>query len=397
MSDLSITTAKAGEGNAPTVRIFVSDEDSAGVIRQSLGDIGLKNAAFTSGNVTTAMAAMARGSSPRLLIVDISQIDDPGARIAELAQVCEPGTAVVVIGTDNDIGLYRGLKAAGVAEYFFKPLVRNLVTRVCDAVLNGSVTPPAATTGRLVFLLGVRAGVGATTIAVGTAWHLAKIHKRWVMLLDLDLCNGDAALQFDTVPSHALAEAIAHPDRVDELFLERAANHVAPRLDLLASLEAFANPVDIEESALLSLLENLLRRYRFVFVDVPATLALKLDRVLHLPSLCILISNGSLVGARDVGRWYEKIGPNTAERSTIHILNQNGAVGSLPEAEFVRAVGKAPDIIIPYHRDIAMASTLGIEGIRNCAVLERALSPLLSQLAGDTEIAPRSLFDRIFG
>ncbi len=226
---------------------------------------------------------------------------------------------------------------------------------------------------------------------------MAEVHKRWVMLLDADLCSGDAALQFDMAPSHALAEAIMRPDRVDELFLERGAIHVAPRLDLLASLEPFADPVVMEEPALLSLLETLLRRYRYVLVDVSAVQAVRLNQVFHLPSLCILVSNGTLVSARDVRRWYEKIGPNTAERSTIHILNQAGAVGSLPEAEFVRAAGKAPDIIIPYYRDVAAGSNLGVKGIQNSAAFGRALAPLLRQLVGEVEIAPPSLFQRLFG
>jgi pilus assembly protein CpaE len=381
----------------PTAMVFVSDLDSVGVIRQSLGDVGLKNAVFVSGDVKTATAAMTQGSSPRMLIVDISSVDEPIARIAELAQVCEPGLAVIVIGVDNDIRLYRGLKAAGIAEYFFKPLVRNVVARACDAILSGTLASPATSTGRLVIVLGVRGGVGATTIAVSTAWQMAELYKRWVMLLDVDLYSGDAALQFDQEPSHALAEALARPDRVDELFLERGAIHIAPRLDLLASLESLADPVSVDEPALLSLLETLLRRYRFVIVDLPAIQAIRLSKVLQLPSLCIVVSNGTLVSARDVARLYEKIGPNTADRSTIHILNQSGGVGSLPETEFVRATGKAPDIIIPYYRDVAAASNLGMKGIRECASLERAVAPLLRQLVGEVEVAPPSLFHRLFG
>lgn len=396
MSEASTTKVDAAN-SGPKVMVFVSDEDSMGVIRQSLGDLGLKNAVFVLGNVMNATAAMALGPSPRMLIVDISTVKDPTVRISELAEVCEPGIAVIVVGIDNDIRLYRGLKALGVAEYFFKPLVRNVVTRACDAILKGSITAAAPNTGRLVLVLGVRGGVGATTIAVSTAWQMAEAYKRWVMLLDTDLCSGDATLQFDKTPSHALAEAMVRPDRVDDLFLERGAIHVAPRLDLLASLESFADPVIVEESALLSLLEILLRRYRFVFVDVPAMQAVKLNQVFHLPSLCVLVSNGTLVSARDVRRWYEKIGPNTAERSTIHILNQSGAVGSLPQSEFIRAAGKAPDIIIPYSRDIAAASNLGMKGLQNSAALERALAPLLRQLVGEADIAAPSLFHRLFG
>ena len=381
-----------------TALAFVSDQESEGVIRQSLSDLGLNDAEIVSGDVTTATVALGRQPSPRLLIVDVSGIDDPSARLHELAQVCEPGTGVIVIGERNDIALYRELKNSGINEYFFKPLVRNLFANACNAVLSGGSMPPSRDrTGRLVFVVGVRGGVGATTIAVSAAWDLAEVHKRWVLLIDLDLSNGDAALQLDATPSHALAEAIEHPDHVDELFLERGVIHVTARLDLLASLEPLDGRVDVEETALLSIFQILLLRYRFVFIDVPATLAARLIHVLHLPSLCILVSNGSLVAARDVARWFERMGPNTLERSSLHILNQSGAAGSLPEAEFIRAVGRAPDIIIPYHRDIGLASNFGIKGIQKCATLRRALIPVLRQLVGEVEEPPRSILKRLFG
>ena len=114
------------------------------------------------------MTALSNKQSPRLLIVDISGADDANGRIRELAQVCEPGTGVIIVGSHNDIRLYRELKQAGVAEYFFKPLVRNLVTQACHAILSGTSVEPSTRTGRLVFLLGVRGGVGTTTIGVST-------------------------------------------------------------------------------------------------------------------------------------------------------------------------------------------------------------------------------------
>lgn len=395
MSD--IASSDGNTGNTPVALVYVSDENSAGLIRQTFNDLGLSNVQFTIGDVKTATAAMARLPSPRLLVVDVSDVDEPVARISELAQVCEPGTGVIVIGRNNDIRLYRELRNTGIAEYFYKPLVRNVFTQACEAVLTGIQRPANSRTGRLVFVLGVRGGVGATTIAVSTASRLADAHKRWAMLMDLDLANGDAALQLNTTPSGALAEAFQRPERVDELFLERGVIHVAPRLDLLASLEPLDSQIVVEEAALLSLIEILLRRYRFVFIDVPAMLGPKLKKALHLPSLCVLVSNGGLVAARDVVRWQEEIGANTPERSTIHVLNQSSPVGSLPLAEFNRAVGKAPDIIIPYQRDLGDASILGIKGIQGCTGLESALEPLVSQLTGDSDLPAPSFLKRLFG
>jgi pilus assembly protein CpaE len=398
MSDVATKTVDLTSHKPRTALAFVSDQESEGVIRQSLSDLGLQDVEVASGDVNTATLALGRRSSPRLLIVDISGVDNPSVRLGKLAQVCEPGTGVIVIGDSNDIRLYRELRSTGINEYFFKPLIRNLLANACNAVLSGGSIPLASQrTGRLIFVLGVRGGVGATTIAVSTAWDLAEVHKRWVLLMDLDLFNGDAALQLDAAPSHALAEAIEHPDHVDELFLERGVIHVTARLDLLASLEALDGRVDVEESGLLSILQILLLRYRFVFIDVPATLALRLIHVLHLPSLCILVSNGTLVAARDVARWVEMLGPNTVERSSLFVLNQSGAAGSLPEAEFIRAAGRAPDIIIPYHREVGLASNFGIKAIQKCATLRRALVPVIRQLVGEAEEPPRPLLKRLFG
>lgn len=386
-----------GRPIAPPARVFTRDGEAEAVLRQALNGLGINDAAFAAGNVDTAIATLAQQPSPRLLIVDISGIADPVARISELADVCEPNTGVIVIGDRNDIVLYRDLKHAGIAEYFFKPLVGALVTRVCNTVLTGSAEPQSARTGKVIFMLGVRGGVGATTIAVNTAWTLAETRQRWVMLLDLDLQNGDAALQLDVTPSHALREAFEHPDRVDKLFLERAVIHVENRIDLLASLEPLGSSVSVDEQAVHSLIEKLLDRYRFIFIDVPTSAAAGLLQTLHIPSTCVLVSDGTLVSARDVTRWREWIGPNTPERTTLHLLNKHGAPGALPDAEFARAAGRAPDVVVPFDREIAATAMLGIKNAGDTTALRRGLAPLLRHLSGEQAAAPRSVIRRLFG
>lgn len=382
---------------APTVQVFTRDPDAEAVVRQSLGTLNAPDVDFVRGDIGNAITTLAEQPSPRLLIVDVSDVTDPVQRVSELAEVCEPNTGVIVIGKRNDIVLYRDLKLAGVAEYFFKPLVADLVTRACNNVITGAAVPQPTRTGKLVFILGVRGGVGATTIAVNTAWQLAETRQRWVMLLDLDLKGGDAALQLDQTPSHALREAVENPERVDKLFLERAVIPVENRMDLLASLEPIGQDVKFDENAVLVLLDNLLHRYRYVFVDVPPVAAAQLMQAFKLPSTCVLVSSGTLASAREVARWREWIGANTPERTVLQVLNQRGAPDSLPDDEFKRAVGRAPDVVIPYDRDIAAASILGIKGTQNSAALKRGLAPLLRYLSGEQVARRRSLFGRILG
>ena len=383
---------------AQTAMVYVRDRDSEGVIRQCLSDLAVPSPEIRNGGIKEAIAELKTRSSPRLLIVDLQGTDDAVSLVRDLADVCEPETGVIVIGEVNDIRVYRSLKTAGVVEYYFKPLVRALVMQSCHAILTGSTEQSVSRAGKLVFVLGVRGGVGATTVAVATAWHMAENLKRRVGLLDLDLHFGDAALQLDAAPTHALREALDHPERVDELFLERGMTRIGERLGVLAALESLEETFAVDEPAVHSLLEHLLHRYRYVFVDVPASAAPGLTQVLHLPATTLLVSTGSLVCARDVARLRERLGANSAEHTTIHVLNKGGASDSLSAAEFGSAAGAVPEIVIPNAREIATASRLGAKGLQKCSALQRGLAPLLRQLSGaDPAIERRSPLRRLLG
>lgn len=384
---------------APDLRvsalIYTRDKEAEEVIRAALGGL-VPSAEFVSGTVDTAVEQLAERASPRLLFVDVTGSAEPVAQINSLGHVCEPGTAVIVIGDTNDIRLYRDLRRAGVVEYYFKPLVARLVTLTASAVLSGDPEKQAeARTGRLVFVLGVRGGAGATTIATSVAWNLAERLKRRVALVDLDLYAGDAALQLDAAPTHALHEALEHPERVDDLFLDRATIHVTERLSLLSSLEKLSEFTIPKDEAVLPLLEKLINRHRYVIVDAPPAPASLLPRMLALPSVCLFVSDASLVSARDVLRWREVIGSSGPERQILHILNKNGSHGSLPMDEFVRAAGQAPDITIPYDRDIGVASNVGVRGVQKCATLQHGLLPLFRLVAGEAALERRSFLHRL--
>jgi pilus assembly protein CpaE len=377
--------------------VFVRDRDSEGVIRQSLSDLGVADAEFTSGGIDTAIVTLAQRGSPRLLVVDITGVAEPTARINALAEVCEPGVGVVVVGESNDIRLYRDLKQGGIAEYFFKPLVSNPLSTTFQTILTGGQVQRVSRTGKLIFVIGARGGDGATTIATNTARHLADNALRHVLFVDLDLQFGDAALQFDAVPSHALREALEHPERVDDLFLQRAVTQITERLDLMAAQESLNQGISLNDEAIMTLLGNLVHRYRYVIVDLPFVLAPSLLRVLTLPSIMLIVSTASLAAARDVARWRQQIGPNTPERMTLHVLNKSGGHASLPLPEFIRAVGQPPDLIVPYEREIGLAANLGVAEMRKCAVFQRSLTPLFRQLTGEGEPVSHSFLRRLFG
>jgi pilus assembly protein CpaE len=378
--------AKAG----PLALAYVGDGESEAAVSRSLADLGIVDGHVKRGNIDNATDELAQHGSPRFLIVDVSGLDDPMTRVSRLAEVCDPTTDVVVIGDRNDIVLYREMKAAGVSEYFFKPVVSAVLSRVLGNIATGKLEQRTSRTGKLVVVLGVRGGVGTTTIATQAAWHLAEERQRRVLLLDLDL-------QLDATPSHALRVALDHPDRVDELFLDRGVTDVTSHLGLFAALEPLSEGIVPDEAAVMQLLGTLMQRYRYIIVDTPMITALKLPKMLQLASTILLVSDGSLISAREVLRWRQRIGPNTSERATLHILNKKGADGALPDEEFIRGAGQPADFSIGYDHSVAKASLLGTKALYENSAMKRGLAPLVRELAGVVAAKRLPFWRRVFG
>src|SRR5437764_13021257 len=141
------------------------------------------------GGIAKAVDHLGQQRSPYILIVDISGIDLPVSRINELAEGCERGVAVVAIGNRNEIGLYRDLLHAGVADYVVKPLNTQLLAKALASgrAHTGEASPIHKKLGTMVAFVGTRGGVGTTTLAVNMAGCLANRQSRRVPLVDLDV------------------------------------------------------------------------------------------------------------------------------------------------------------------------------------------------------------------
>jgi pilus assembly protein CpaE len=346
----------------PSAIAILRDKDSENAVRAYFSGRGVPDPRLVRGGVSNAVDLLSRERSPGLLIVDVSGEDDPVAELRRLAEYCDPSTCIVVVGDCNDVAVYRGLKELGVAEYFYKPLAVELLAHTCDPIFARKRESGFLHTGRVVIVFGVRGGVGTTTVAVNTAWHLAETLKRRVVLLDLDLQGGDAALHLDAKPSGSLSEALRNPERLDHLLIERAVTRLSDRLDLLASLEPLTQAEMPEEMAVLALINKLQERYRYVVVDLPFWVGNRYYRLLRLPATLVLVSDETLASARDAARWREQIAGSAS--SILVLLNKAHAAGTLTDAEFEHALGQKPDIIVPFQPEIARGRQPGFTGNR---------------------------------
>jgi pilus assembly protein CpaE len=394
MELLNPTTALEKTSRAPAGRpealAFVTDAESEAVLQSVF--LEEVPGSVERGDITKAVQHLANTRSPRILVVDISDVVLPVSEVHHLADVCEPGVSVIVIGTRNEVGLYRDLQQAGVADYIVKPLTANLIVRALSTIRRGAEPAPISRKlGKLIACVGARGGVGTSTVAVNLSWYLANRHQRRVALVDLDLHNGVCNLMLNLAPSSGLHDALENPLRVDSLFLERTMALHGERLFVLGSEEPLEQELDFPGSAADKLIEVLREQFHYVVVDVPRSPSAVSRRVVEIADMRVIVVDQTLAAIRDAARLGRMRGLDGSDRRDLVVINRRGEAGrhGLTVEEVSGALEQQPRCIVPFQAaSLASAAAAGIVPAAQKGRFADAINELAAEISGQ-RVAPR--------
>src|SRR5690349_2256899 len=173
--------------------------------------------AVRDGGLARAVTHYADHPSPHLIIVEDDGDDDTlQGRLDGLAQVVEPGRKLIVVGSVNDISVYRRIVSLGVTDYLVSPLK---LEAMMDAIERAAHDPKGPERCKYVAVMGARGGTGSSTIAQNLAWAASKKIGIKTILVDLDLTFGTAGLAFNQDPRQPFGEAFSDPERLDATLL----------------------------------------------------------------------------------------------------------------------------------------------------------------------------------
>ncbi|HMK68321.1 MAG TPA: hypothetical protein VK433_07220, partial [Stellaceae bacterium] len=115
--------AQHQEGSRPIALLAcVADEVTRETVNRVVSHLGPLQAKVRPGDLAAARKALDPSAPPQLMLIDISGNADPVPALAELIQLCPRSTRVLVIGSVNDVSLYRALTNLGVVDYLVKPI-----------------------------------------------------------------------------------------------------------------------------------------------------------------------------------------------------------------------------------------------------------------------------------
>ncbi|MEX1147519.1 MAG: AAA family ATPase, partial [Sphingomonadales bacterium] len=323
----------------------------------------------STGGIENAIRVLGASPSPRYLMVDLSNVTDPRADISALAEVCEPGTSVIALGTINDVALYRDLIDAGIIEYFVKPVTADEVRIAlsnAEQALRLAVEGPQSVAQEdarhTISVIGVRGGVGASLVASSLAWIMANEFDHSVALLDLDIHFGTDALAFDLEPGRGLVDALDNPSRVDGLFIERAVIKESDNLAVLSAEAALSEAALADPAALSHLIEELRSGYRVVIMDAPRTMLTQHPMIVTEATDIVLVSDLSLAATRDTIRilnYIKDTAPSANVRLLVNRIGGNGPV-EVEQADFENSVERKVDWLVPFDpKTVVMAAKRG--------------------------------------
>jgi pilus assembly protein CpaE len=345
----------ADEHIAPAPRVsiqaFCETVETAAAIQSAGEDRRLAKAhlKIQMGGVTAAIEAYRGSPTPNVIMLETESRNDSIINgLDALAEFCDAGTRVVVIGRHNDVSLYRDLVRRGVSDYLISPIGTIDVVR---AVCGLFTAPDAKPVGRVIAVVGAKGGVGASTIAHNIAWATSRDLALDSVVTDLDLPFGTAGLDYNQDPPQGVADAVFSPDRIDTNFVDRLLSKCSDHLSLLAAPATLERVYDFGADAFDSIFDSLRASVPCIILDVPHLWTGWTQRTLIGADDILIVASPDLANLRNAKNLIDHLrAARVNDRRPYYCLNQVG-VPKRPEikpAEFAKGLEDDPIAIIPY-------------------------------------------------
>lgn len=301
------------------------------------------------GGIPAAISTFSQAPTPNLIIVETSgQRDEVLASLDKLAEFCDAGTKVIVIGDVNDVTLYRDLIARGVSEYLITPVsVFQLIGTIGELYAN----PEAEPLGRTIAFYGVKGGCGASTVAHNGAWSLARNLQSEVVVTDLDLPFGTAGLDFNQDPLQGVFEAVSSPERLDETYLDRILSKCNEHLSILAAPATLERTYDHGEKSFEQLVDTMRASVPLIVLDIPHTWNAWVKNTLLNADEIVLVAEPDLANLRNAKNMVDLLRQMRPNDRPPHLVMNKVNVPKRPEIkpeEFAKALGLMVQASIPF-------------------------------------------------
>lgn len=338
-----------------SIQAFCTSADTAAAMQAAGEDRRMSKAhlKIQMGGMPAAIEAYRASATPNVVIIEAEgRGEELLGGLDMLAEVCDAGTRVVVVGHLNDIVLYREMVRRGVSDYLIAPVGTIDIIRAVSGLFYAADAKPV---GRTLAVVGAKGGVGASTIAHNIAFAIAREVNLDSVVADLDLPFGTAGLDFNQDPPQGIADAVMSPDRIDTAFVDRLLSKCTDHLSLLAAPATLDKVYDFGTEAFDAVFDVLRSTVPCIILDVPHIWTGWARRTLIGADDILIVAAPDLANLRNTKNMIDLLRasrPN--DNRPQYCLNMVG-VPKRPEikaADFAKALEFDPIATIPFEPQV---------------------------------------------
>lgn len=319
---------------------MVAGDDDAH-LRHALTLLGQQSHTVPAGLVVRLAMTADRASraSPDLLLVDLTgDVDLALDAIRQARQSCD--AYIVASGPADDPRLILKCLHDGADEYLDASILAEELACALTRFETKSRTRSAKESpGKVISVIGVSGGTGASTIAANVAGLLARSHKV-CGLVDLRLQSGDLAALLSLKPQHTLADFCGNVERLDRSMYDQMFTKHASGIELLAA------PWDVRQARLVTpqylrlLLAMGRAKYPYLIVDLDNRLDDLQMEGLWQSDLILLVTRLDYVAIRNCRRLLDRLNEMGLESSRVQVVaNRYGQPRELSRDQAEAALG----------------------------------------------------------
>lgn len=218
-----------------------------------------------------------------------------------------PDITLILLNPDQSPDMLLEAMRAGIREVLPSPVSRialqTSISRI-EEKLSHQMTKQQS--GKVLAFIPCKGGSGSTFLSTNLAYILASQENQKVLLVDLNLQFGDAALFIsDQVPAVNLADVSRQIMRMDASFLASSLTQILPNFGLLAAPEDPVQAMEVKPEHVEALLNLARNEYDFVVLDVGRALDPVSIRAMDMVDVIFPVMQLTLPFIRDAKRLLE--------------------------------------------------------------------------------------------
>jgi len=304
-------------------------------------------------------------SSFDVVVVDVDSNPEVALGLVERASASDAGK-FVVYSQNSDPGFAVRAMRAGAREYLILPGEQGAVA---EAIIRTATNhrekahPGSEGLGGLHVFAGSKGGSGVTTVACNVAIALAQKSEQRVLLVDLALPIGDAALCLGIAAGYSTEDALRNIDRLDASFLQNLLVKHRSGVFVLAAPTQVPE-VEVSKEAIDKLIALARREFDDVIVDVGSRIDVAAKALFEDASTVYLVTQTGISELRNSNRLISQFFADGRVHLEIVINRfESRSPEAVNEDVISKALGWEAKWKIPDDQDAARALQHGAAGI----------------------------------